>query len=89
MTRLKRGFVVVSLGCVMAFAVGGTTAMAVPPHKHCMKTPQGWVEVGPRVFNQPSLHEGAFHQFHSNVHVGAAPTTIVSITDPNKSCASL
>ena len=89
MDRVKRGVVVVSLGCVMALAMGGPTAIAVPPHKHCLLTQQGWVEVGPRVFNQPHLHETAFHQFHANVHVSGVPTTIASITDPTKSCATL
>lgn len=89
MNRLKRGFVVVGVGCVMTFALGGSTAMAGPPHKHCMQTPNGWVEVGPRVFKQPELHETAFHQFHANVHASGVPTTIAAILDPNQSCASL
>ena len=91
MNRLKRGAVVVGLGCVMAFTLGGTTgtAIAVDPHRHCMLTPQGWVEVGPRVFKQPHLHGTAFHAFHSNVHVSGVPTTIAAIFDPNVGCASL
>ena len=85
MDRFKRRIVVLSLGCVVALAIGSTgTAIAVPPHQHCMSTPQGWVEVGPRVAKQPHLHETAFHQFHFNVHVGS--TTIVGIAG---ACSSL
>jgi hypothetical protein len=55
-----------------------------------MATPQGYVEVGPRVFENPNLHEPAFHEFHSHVHVGVAPPTdIVAILDPAVECSSL
>ncbi len=77
MDRVKRRLFILSLGCIAALGVGSAgTAIAVPPHRHCMLTPQGWIEVGPRVFNQPHLHDTAFHQFHFNVHVGDVPTTI-------------
>ncbi len=78
MDRTKRGLTVLGLGCVMALGLGSTgTAIAVSPHRHCLLTPAGWVEVGPRVFNQPHLHDTAFHQFHFNVHVSSVPTTIM------------
>ena len=90
MDRLKWRLVVLSLGCVLALGVGSVgTAIAVDPHRHCMLTPQGWVEVGPRVFNHPHLHDTAFHQFHSNVHVSGVPTTIAAIFNPAQQCSSL
>ena len=40
----------------------------IRPHRHFITTPNGkLVEVGPRVCDNPSL-QGAFNQFHSNVH---------------------
>ena len=46
MKRSKRGFAVLGVGCLMALVLGSTggTAVAVPPHRHCMLTPQGYVE---------------------------------------------
>jgi hypothetical protein len=90
MKRFKRIFLAVGLVSVTAFAVASTatTAVAVPPHRHCMQTTQGYVEVGPQVFeNAP--HEPAFHQFHNHVHVSDVPTDIVPIFDPAVPCSSL
>jgi hypothetical protein len=89
MKRSTKVYLAMSIVSVMALAVGATatTAVAVPPHRHCMLTPQGYVEVGPRVFqNAP---EGAFLQFHNHVHVSDVPTTIVPIFDPAIPCSSL
>jgi hypothetical protein len=54
---------------------GGGIALAdpnlgdIPRHRHFIKTPTGaFVEVGPRVCDDPSL-QGAFNQFHNNIHV--------------------
>ncbi len=42
----------------------------VPPHRHFIVKPNGtFVEVGPRVCDNPNLQE-AFNQFHVNVHLG-------------------
>lgn len=78
MKRLKKGLVVVSLGCLMPLLLGSIAgpAVAVPAHRHCMLTPQGYVEVAPGVVEH-APHDTAFHQFHSNVHVGSPPTTII------------
>lgn len=90
MKRAKRGLALLGLGCLMALVLGTLAgpAVAVDPHKHCMETPQGHVEVGPRVFEHPSLHETAFHEFHNHVHVSAVPTTIQATLDPNVECSS-
>ena len=81
MDRVKKRRILLSLGCALALGAGGVgTASAVPSHRHCMLTPQGWVEVGPRVFKQPHLHDTAFHNFHFNVHVSGVPTTITGTT---------
>jgi hypothetical protein len=90
MKRFKRGFVALGLTSLIALAVGSTatTAVAVPDHRHCMLTPRGYVEVGPRVF-KTAPHEPAFHNFHNHVHVSAVPTTIVAIFDPAVPCSSL
>ena len=90
MLRRKKGLVLLGLGCALTLSLGSVAApaVAVLPHRHCMQTPQGYVEVGPQVFeNAP--HEPAFHQFHSHVHVSAVPTTIVAIFDPAVPCSSL
>jgi hypothetical protein len=81
MNRVKKRRIILSLGCVLALGAGTVgTASAVPSHRHCMLTPQGWVEVGPRVFKKPHLHDPAFHNFHFNVHVSGVPTTIEPTT---------
>ena len=75
-----RRLVLIGLVCIVALLlVSAGVASAVDPHRHCMRTPVKWVEVGPRVFKHPHLHETAFHNFHSNVHVSDVPTNIVGI----------
>jgi hypothetical protein len=88
--KLKKILIVLSLGCIMVLALVsvGAPAIAVASHKHCMETPSGWVEVGPRVFVQPHLHDPAFHNFHDNVHVSAVPTDIRAIFDAGVECSS-
>ena len=87
MKRLKKGLVVVSLGCLMPLLLGSIagSAVAVPPHRHCMLTPQGYVEVAPGVVEH-APHETAFHEFHKHVHVGKPPTTIIAIFNLNEEC---
>ncbi len=84
----SRRLVLISLVCIVALLlVSAGVAIAgrpprpptPPPHRHCMRTPVGWVEVGPRVFKHPHLHETGFHDFHFNVHVSGVPTNIVGI----------
>jgi hypothetical protein len=91
MKRSRKRLALLGLGCLVALMVGmlGGPAVAVPPHKHCMETPQGFVEVGPRVFKHPGLHETAFHEFHDHVHVSGVPTNIRAIFDPATPCSSL
>jgi hypothetical protein len=50
-----------------------------------MLTPQGYVELAPGVVEQ-APHDSAFHMFHSHVHVGQPPTTIIPLFDLNASC---
>lgn len=91
MKRARKSLVLLGLGCLVAVVLGtlGGPVVAVPSHKHCMATPQGYVEVGPRVFENPNLHEPAFHEFHAHVHVSGVPTDIVAIFDPAVECSSL
>jgi hypothetical protein len=42
----------------------------IPPHRHYVQTPNGLVEVGPRVCGNPQLQK-AFNQFHNNIHVAS------------------
>jgi hypothetical protein len=72
----------------------GVTAGSAPghppaPHRHCLLTPQGYVEVAPGVVEHPQVHETAFHNFHGHVHLGAPPTTITPIFDLTKGCETL
>jgi hypothetical protein len=90
MKRVRKSIALLGVGCLVVVVLGtlGGPVVAVPPHKHCMETPQGWVEIGPRVFKNPDLHETAFHQFHNHVHVSDVPTTIRAILDPAVPCSS-
>ena len=90
MKRLKGSIIVLSLGGTIALASSGIggTAVAVAPHRHCLLTTNGYVEVGRGVVNQ-APHDTAFHNFHSHVHVGTPPTTIAPLFDLSKSCSSL
>ena len=78
------------LGAVLALSAGGSfgPAVAVDPHRHCLLTPNGYVEVARGVVNQ-APHNTAFHNFHGHVHVGAPPTTIAPLFDLSKACSSL
>ncbi len=76
---MRRGFVSLALGSTVMLAAA-TPALAdragpdVPPHRHFIVKPTGeWVEVGPRVCDNPQLQEG-FNQFHHNVHLGTPNT---------------
>jgi hypothetical protein len=90
MKRLKRSILVLSLGGAMALATSGLggPAVAVPPHRHCLLTSSGYVEIGRGVVNE-APHDTAFHNLHSHVHVGAPPTDIVPLFDLSLSCSSL
>lgn len=87
MKSLDRRCVIVGLMGAIALALGsvGGTAVAVPPHRHCMLTPQGYVELASGVVEK-APHSPAFHEFHSHVHVGNPPTTIIPIFDLNQQC---
>jgi hypothetical protein len=76
-----------------ATVVLGTTAGSAPghppaEHRHCLLTPQGFVEVAPGVVEH-AVHDPAFHQFHGHVHVGAPPTNIQPLFDLSLACSSL
>jgi len=51
----------------------------VPPHRHWINTGHSFVQVGPRVCDNPKL-QGAFNQFHNNLHV--AGTTSIGPAAP-------
>jgi len=70
-------------------AVGFSAAPALahtppPEHNHVLTVPGNGqvVQVGPHVCGSPQLH-GAFHDFHTNVHIsaqgGPSPWTISAI----------
>ena len=90
MKRSKKRFAVLGVGCLTALVLGSTggTAVAVPPHRHCMLTPQGYVELAAGVVEQ-APHDSAFHNVHNHVHVGRPPTTIVPVFNLNLDCSSL
>lgn len=90
MKRTKKRFAVLGVGCLTALVLGsmGGTAVAVPPHRHCMLTPQGYVELAQGALEQ-GPHDTAFHMFHSHVHVGRPPTTILPLFDLNASCSDI
>ncbi|HZI27401.1 MAG TPA: hypothetical protein VFD64_04550 [Gemmatimonadaceae bacterium] len=43
----------------------------IPPHRHYVSTPNGVVEVGPRICGNPQLQK-AFNQFHNNIHAASS-----------------
>ena len=51
----------------------------VPKHRHWINTGDRFVQVGPRVCDNSNL-QGAFNQFHNNVHV--AGTTSIGPAAP-------
>lgn len=75
-----------------AFAVGITAASAPghppAPHRHCLLTPQGYVEIAPGVVDH-APHATAFHNVHGHVHVGAGvlgPLEIIPVFDLSQGC---
>lgn len=70
---MRRFIVALAFGLTL-LAVAAVPALAdtalpnIPAHRHFIQTPAGnLVEVGPRFCDDASL-QGAFNQFHSNVH---------------------
>jgi hypothetical protein len=90
MKRLRRSILMLGLGGAMSLAIIGLggPAVAVPPHRHCLLTSNGYVEIGRGVVNE-APHDTAFHNLHNHVHVGAPPTDIAPLFDLNASCSSL
>ena len=75
-----------------AVAVGITAASAPghppAPHRHCLLTPQGYVEIASGVVGH-APHAPAFHNVHAHVHVGAGvegPLSIIPIFDLTQGC---
>ncbi len=73
---------VVLLGAAGVLLLGGARAGLadpslpnIPPHRHYVVTATGErTEVGPRVCDDPAL-QGAFNQFHANIHVHVPGST--------------
>lgn len=73
---------------VLALGTMGGTAMSVTEHRHCMLTPNGYVELAEGALR--NKHDPAFHNFHNHVHFGEnVPTHIVGLLDLNLECSSL
>jgi hypothetical protein len=68
---------VVALAIVPVVLAMASTSFAdpnltnVPRHRHWVANPNGLVEVGPRVCDNPDL-QNAFNQFHNNIHFATA-----------------
>jgi hypothetical protein len=68
--RVAFAFVV----CITTILITATTSLAdpnlsdIPAHRHWIQTPDGLVQVGPRLCEDPDLQE-AFNQFHNNIHI--------------------
>lgn len=83
---MRRLAITAAAGALALGTLAGS-AVAVPPHRHCLETPQGFVEVAQGVVEE-APHETAFHNFHFHVHRGTPPTNIMSIP-LDRSCESL
>ena len=76
-----------------ATVVVGVTAASAPghppaPHRHCLLTPTGFVEIAPGVVEH-APHATAFHNVHGHVHVGAGvqgPLTIIPVFNLTQGC---
>lgn len=62
----------------LAATIGATAVAVADPdlpnigaHRHFLQTPDGLVQVGPRVCDEPAVQR-AFNQYHSNAHVAVA-----------------
>ncbi len=83
------------VGLAAAAVAVGITAASAPahppgpgPHRHCLSTPQGYVEIAPGVVEH-ARHDPAFHNVHGHVHVGAGlqgPLTIIPVFDLTQGC---
>ena len=72
MRRLLIVLLVVGVFGSAGFALADPNLSNIQPHRHYIQTPTGErVQVGPRVCDDPSL-QGAFNQFHNNVHIVSA-----------------
>ena len=49
----------IAAGALMVGGIAGS-AVAVPPHRHCMLTPQGYVEVAPGIARRPRGRKPSF-----------------------------
>jgi hypothetical protein len=60
--------------CITTILITATTSLAdsnlsdIPAHRHWIQTPDGLVQVGARLCDDPDLQE-AFNQFHNNIHI--------------------
>ena len=75
---MRRFVVLTALALVTAalLVLPGNAQMPPPPHEHVLMTPSGQVDVGPPRCGNEQL-QGAFLNFHFNVHVGTPPTVIM------------
>jgi Spy/CpxP family protein refolding chaperone len=74
---MRRLVVIMALALLAAALVVFSASAQVPPppHEHILTTPTGPVDVGPPRCGNEQL-QGAFLNFHFNVHLGAPPTEI-------------
>lgn len=55
-------------------------AQAVPTHLHCITTPNGNTHSIAQGVTLNAPHDTAFHNLHSNVHLGAFATNPIPIS---------
>ena len=53
----------------LIFGTSAPAAADVPPHKHCLLTPEGWVLIAQGV-SEEAPNDPALEQFHNEVHLG-------------------
>lgn len=67
---VRRTLAALATTAVLLAALAGQ-ALAVPPHLHCLTTPNGNVHSIARGVTLYADHDTAFHNLHGNVHQGA------------------
>ena len=71
---MRRFVVLLALSAALS-VLPASAQVPPPPHEHVLMTPAGPVDVGPPRCGNEQL-QGAFLNFHFNVHVGTPPTVI-------------
>jgi hypothetical protein len=73
----------------LVFATSASAGADVPPHKHCLYTPSGWVLIAEGV-SEKAPNEPALENFHFTVHTGEpGHHVVIRRIDVDDDCSEL